>query len=125
MSDQFSVLRQFSTDSEPALMPPALVAELLAEYDRLHALLNADPQVVPTRDDSLFAIEHWAIKFLADSLGKTLADAPNWMAIEVRHPDHGPLVVTVRRKNGKSPEEMLRAVREELDALKAEREVGA
>jgi hypothetical protein len=86
-------------------------AALRAENERLRGLLKVDPQVVQmmfSSADGLGAeLQHWGVVALAASLWDSLGEAPNFVTFEVGHPEKGGLVVTVQRKHGMSPAEVL------------------
>jgi hypothetical protein len=102
----------------------AEMASLRAEVVRLRDLLS-DPSEITTKlnkSGAEITIEHWACKLIADSFAKSLGDA-NFITMEVGplpHPDGGQICVTVQRKHGKSPAQVIGELKAELAALKAQ-----
>lgn len=72
------------------------------------------PYIGKKQTRELLAEEHGGAKFLARSLWQTLGEAPNYMALHFTAPDGQPLWVTIRRPGGKTPEEMVTELQEEL-----------
>lgn len=60
-------------------------------------------------------------KVLAASFADMIGDAKNWRAVEVGPfpSDQGMLIVTVQRKDGKSPVEMLQVAKREIERLQS------
>lgn len=86
-----------------------------AEIERLKRYLMGEVEKAEVRNIHIekgsieVAIQppHWAALAIAESFYETLADAPNWRSLEVTLDDRSerPLIVTVRRASGDSPEE--------------------
>jgi hypothetical protein len=70
--------------------------------------------------DMVLEPPHWAVKALALSFGKSLADAPNWQAFRVDLTDEnaGHMIVTIQRADGETPVELVTKLRAELAALR-------
>lgn len=95
-----------------------------AEIDRLRGLLSGDAEVKhmtfsPEKGCEV-EVEHWAVKLIAESLFKSLGDAPNFVTMTVTHADHGPVEITIRRPEGKPVATVLAELRAEIDRLRAE-----
>lgn len=119
--DELAAMIAASRDGWPWWIRRAV--DLAAEVERLRALLEGDcPKLVRYDEDGL-VVEHWAARALAASFADTLGDAPNYVQLEVTHPEQGPLEVTIRRRGGLTPEQMeverLRAEAGALDRLRA------
>lgn len=84
-----------------------------AEITRLEALMSGDKAAVRFEHNEI-QVKHWAARLMAISFADTLGDAENYISLELTPEGKEPVVVTVRRKFGKSPEEMLRAEVERL-----------
>lgn len=65
-------------------------------------------------------IHHWAVSLIAKSLQETLADAPNFVTLEILTPKAGPLVVTVHRSHRPSPPEAINELVVLIERLVAE-----
>lgn len=86
----------------------------IAEAQRLRSLLEGDGGSIVSLDADGLRVKHWAVRVLAESLAESIGDAPNFFQVEVTHPEQGQLVVTIRRKGGKTPEGL------EVEQLRAE-----
>lgn len=61
---------------------------------------------------------HWASRLLAQALREEMGDAPNFLVVTFDTPD-GKVLVTLRRANGTSPDELLAKLKDENDRLRA------
>lgn len=103
-----------------------LLKEKLAERDaevvRLNKLLSGDVKFLEmfvSETEMHLDVKHFGVMVLAASLAKTLADSENCVTMELKH-DETPMVVTVQRKWGKSPAQMINELRAEIEALKTQ-----
>lgn len=104
-------------------------AALVKERDALSAVLKGDASRIEMADmGGGFAVlkePHWAAKLMAHSMMKTLDDlgAENYVELTLSDPDdvERQIVVTLRRKTGKTPDEMMHEALVEVERLQAER----
>jgi hypothetical protein len=89
---------------------------LLAEIDRLNGVIDMlnDPKLVglalePGGSIRMDLAPCLGAKVLAASFADMILDAPNWKSVEISpiDSDQGTLIVTVQRKCGRSPAEMV------------------
>ena len=120
--ERYETQRAESAEAEHTV--EALRAALAATEDHAAALQRfiRDPEkVVLEREQdgsATVTIQHLAVRAFAASFARTLGDAPNFVTLELQAED-ATLVVTVQRKEGKSPAQVLTEMREERDRLLA------
>lgn len=105
------------------------VRNLATEKRRLYRMLieptfmNMEVDVAAKRIG--ITTKHWACRVLAASFADSLVDedgreAPNFVELEMLHPTHGSLLVTIRKRWGKQPSEMLTEAQAEIARLQGE-----
>lgn len=84
--------------------------------------LGAGPRLLGVGADGSASVRHWAVPRIAASFADFLGDAPNWRSVVVGPVGSpaGPIVVTVRRQHGDTPEAAVTRLRAEVGRLTAE-----
>lgn len=112
-----------------ALKVPGLVEQAMAEIKRLSEIVEKGleqwfddkSRIRFGPEGNAFRIEHPAVRAMAMSFAESLGEAPNCVEIEVVPTTESgplPLIVTIQRKEGKSPVTMLKEAKEEISQLK-------
>lgn len=84
--------------------------------------MNALTATVPEEGTPAATLcQHWAAKSLAVDLLRTLGDAENFVTMEMPAPGGGSIEVTIRRAEGKTPAQLIREQREQIERLTRER----
>lgn len=112
-----------SARAEREKMFTRALKEAQDEIERLEGLLAQTDIVGMSVENGVFELmtrpPHWAVKALAASFFQTLNNAPNWRCVEIGPMDHeGTLmIVTVRRANGKTPEESVTLLKDSMEEM--------
>jgi hypothetical protein len=115
LKEQIEQMRQRAGIASAAEAESAHLRTLLFDPNSFTAeMVKLDSQL-----GVLVSVPHWAAKLMAESFVESLSDALNFMLIELTHHEAGPILVTVRRKDGESPESVLRDLQEENARLSA------
>lgn len=117
------------------LVVARLARHVLALCDRMEALKGENIRLMEalTCPEKIIAewgrgagpwvkVQHWAVKLLALSVAKTFRElgGENYVTCELDGTEAGPLVVTVQRKQGKSPVQDLKELRAEVLNLRSQ-----
>ena len=117
------LLRMRETRVEREKTLARALKEAHAECERLTGLLTKTDIISATVENGVFELmtrpPAWAVKAMAASFFETLDNAPNWRAVEIGPMDHEGtrMIVTVRRANGKTPEETVTKLKDMIERL--------
>ena len=94
------------------------------EIERLGRLLASHTDLISAQvENGEFEIvtrpPFWAVRAMALSFYETLNNAPNWRCVQVGPMDHEGtvMIVTVRRANGKTPEESVTLLKDLIEEM--------
>ena len=111
---------QSQTVMEATSIKRKTLLDAKAEIERLQGLLGVEPSFksLHFENGKLDATigPHWASRLMACSFRESVKEAENFLTMTFRD-DEGVLLVTIRRGNGKTPEEKFMDARSILDAI--------